>query len=84
MEKREWLRRLLGLALGAGMAAGLIQWTAAPAQAQSRRGFDPAQHDVALEGKPAPEFTLSDNYGMPHRLSGWRGMPIFLHFGASW
>jgi hypothetical protein len=84
MAKGKWLRRLLGLLVGAAAATGVIQWIAAPVEAQGKRRYEPQRHDTALEGKPAPEFVLSDVYGIPRRLSAWRGMPVFLHFGSSW
>ena len=82
MHERRWLWRLLGVTLG--MAMLLCALSSDTAEAQSKRRSEPQKHDSALEGKPAPQFLLSDIYGIPRRLSGWRGMPIFLHFGSSW
>lgn len=38
----------------------------------------------AMQGKPAPDFTLSDLDGKQHRLSAYRGRWVFVHFWASW
>jgi len=84
MQERRRLRRLLGVAVGMAMMLCVLYWGTAPTEAKSKHGSKPQEHDLALEGKPAPEFLLSDIYGLPRRLSGWRGMPIFLHFGSSW
>ena len=37
-----------------------------------------------LEGGMAPDFTLEDFEGKPHRLSGYRGSKVFLLCWASW
>jgi hypothetical protein len=84
MRIRKWLKGSLVVALGVAAVVSLIGWGVTPVEAQSKRGHEPTRHDRSLEGQPAPEFNLSDVYGMPHSLSVWRGMPIFLHFGSSW
>ena len=33
---------------------------------------------------PAPDFTLTDQYGKTHRLSDYRGKIVFLNFWATW
>ncbi len=38
----------------------------------------------ALSGLDAPDFTLPDLAGVPHRLSEFRGKKIFLTTWASW
>ena len=75
---------MLGVAVGMAMTLCVLYWGAAPTEAKSKHASESQKHDLALEGKPAPDFVLSDIYGIPHRLSDWRGMPIFLHFGSSW
>jgi hypothetical protein len=41
------------------------------------------RHD-ALQALRAPEFTLPDLDGAPHRLSQWRGQKRLLHAFSSW
>lgn len=33
---------------------------------------------------PAPDFTLTDQYGVTHTLSDYRGKTVFLNFWATW
>ena len=33
---------------------------------------------------PAPDFTLTDQYGEPHTLSDYQGQTVFLNFWATW
>lgn len=33
---------------------------------------------------PAPDFTLTDNYGVEHKLSDYKGKVVFLNFWATW
>ena len=33
---------------------------------------------------PAPDFTLTDQYGNPHTLSDYKGKTVFLNFWATW
>ena len=81
---RKWSKGSLSVALGVAVMISFIGWGVTPVEAQSKRRHEPTQHDRGLEGQPAPEFNLTDVYGITHHLSGWRGMPIFLHFGSSW
>jgi len=39
---------------------------------------------AALSGQEAPDFTLPDLAGVPHRLSELRGKKVFLTTWASW
>ena len=36
------------------------------------------------EVPPAPDFTLTDQYGVKHTLSDYRGKTVFLNFWATW
>ena len=38
----------------------------------------------ALAGDPVPEFTMQDQYGNTHNLSGYAGKIVFLNFWATW
>ena len=38
----------------------------------------------ALAGEPVPEFSLQDQYGNTHSLSGYAGKIVFLNFWATW
>jgi peroxiredoxin len=38
----------------------------------------------AQERAPAPDFTLSDSYGKPIRLSAYKGKVVLLDFWATW
>ena len=38
----------------------------------------------AADTVPAPDFTLTDQYGKTHRLSDYRGKIVFLNFWATW
>jgi hypothetical protein len=47
-------------------------------------GTGAAARNQALAGLTAPDFTLPDLDGVPHRLSDLRGKKIFLASWASW
>lgn len=38
----------------------------------------------ASKRQPAPDFTLTDNYGNEHKLSDYKGKVVFLNFWATW
>ena len=42
------------------------------------------ERNAALAGERAPDFTLPDLAGTPHRLSDLRGKKVFLSTWASW
>lgn len=45
----------------------------------------PAQEEPAQEEPvPAPDFTLTDQYGETHTLSDYQGKTVFLNFWATW
>lgn len=66
------------LAFGLAMIAGLVFVLA------SGFGKDPHALPSALEGKPAPAFTLLDLDGQPVSLADFPGQPVVLNFWASW
>jgi hypothetical protein len=47
-------------------------------------GIAAASRTKALAGLEAPDFTLPDLAGVPHRLSQLRGKKVFLTTWASW
>ncbi len=47
-------------------------------------GAPAEERNAALEGLQAPDFTLPDVDGKPHRLSDLRGKKVFLATWASW
>ncbi len=47
-------------------------------------GTGAAERNQALAGLTAPDFTLPDLAGTPHRLSALRGKKVFLATWASW
>ena len=47
-------------------------------------GTGPAQRGAALQSLEAPDFTLPDLAGQPHRLSDLRGRRVMLVSWASW
>ena len=69
-------RLILGLAIIAGLAAEWQQWHAHRGEAR------PPQ--VAGIGDQAPDLSLPDLQGQPHRLSEFHGSRRILNFWASW
>lgn len=60
--------------------------TAAEASSQAETAA-PQETERATETTkvvPAPEFTLTDQYGVEHTLSDYKGKTIFLNFWATW
>ena len=49
----------------------------------SGMGFARAEEEEN-EDYPAPDFTLTDQYGNVHTLSDYRGKAVFLNFWATW
>ena len=47
-------------------------------------GTGAAERQAALADTTAPDFTLPDLAGVPHRLSDLRGQKVFLTTWASW
>jgi hypothetical protein len=47
-------------------------------------GASPNERKSALAGEVAPDFTLPDLSGSPHRLSALQGNKVFLCTWASW
>ncbi len=48
------------------------------------RGGSKNHQAIAAVGSPAPDFSLADLNGFPHRLSNYRGRVVLLNFWAPW
>ena len=66
------------LAVGAVIVVPLVAVLA------SGFGKDPRGVSNALEGRKAPDFTLLDLDGQPHRLSDEAGHPVVINYWATW
>lgn len=62
------------------LAAALGGWL----QQRSQRARNPDNVPAISIGSPAPELTLRDLQGAPHRLSDYRGARVLVNFWASW
>ena len=59
--------------------------SAADAGSDTGSGSDSDSESAnAADAVPAPDFTLTDQYGKTHRLSDYRGKIVFLNFWATW
>jgi peroxiredoxin len=70
LSRSNWL--ILALAVAASIVGGYVQ----------HRNREPAV-DAALVGQPAPDISLPDLDGKPHRLADYRGRRTVLNFWAS-
>ena len=77
--------------LSADLAAGTTTQEE-PAAPQDGTASGGAQEDASgaqeesgeIPVIPAPDFTLTDQYGEPHTLSDYQGQTVFLNFWATW
>jgi len=68
-----------------GDSAPTVQST--PAPTDSPAPTVPAENEEEEEERPlfpAPDFTLTDQYGVEHTLSDYQGKTVFLNFWATW
>lgn len=68
---------ILGLAVLAAVLGGWLQH-------RSRLARNPDSVPAIQIGSAAPELTLRDLQGQPHRLSDYRGGGVLVNFWASW
>lgn len=75
----------LSSAAGSGAAEGPA---AQPSAAPVSESVTPAPESTPTEEErpvvPAPDFTLTDQYGEEHTLSDYAGKTVFLNFWATW
>ena len=75
MSRSNWT--IVGLAILVAAAGGWLQHA-------SLREKVPAGVNVVEKGEIAPDLTLVDPEGKPHRLSEYRGRRVLLNFWATW
>jgi peroxiredoxin len=75
MSRSNWT--IVGLAILVAAAGGWMQHA-------SQRERAPAGVHVAQVGDIAPDLSLVDPDGKPHRLSDYRGHRVLLNFWATW
>ena len=73
-------------AAGPAEAGGAAPGAEGPASADASGPEAPAASSSApdREKVPAPDFTLTDQYGNEHTLSDYKGKVVFLNFWATW
>ena len=81
-----WMSSLGGFLSSAGN--GTKEGTSSILPAVSSESMESAAESASSEDEaymiPAPDFTLTDQYGKIHSLSQYRGKVVFLNFWASW
>ena len=81
-----WMSGLGGFLSSAGN--GTKEGTSSILPAVSSESMESAAESASSSDEaymiPAPDFTLTDQYGKIHSLSQYRGKVVFLNFWASW
>lgn len=87
---------IMGIVTIAGFMNGMTSYLASVSQPVSagssgQSAQNPAVENTAGTGAgneptaiPAPDFTLTDQYGNTHTLSAYKGKTVFLNFWATW
>ena len=68
--------------LSADLAAGTTTQEEPAAEQEDAGGAQEESGEIPVI--PAPDFTLTDQYGEPHTLSDYQGQTVFLNFWATW
>lgn len=63
---------------------GLLIMTGTMSQRSQFLPSASAEEETQNERKPAPDFTLKDQYGAEHTLSEYQGKTVFMNFWATW
>lgn len=86
----------MGIVTIAGFMNGMTSYLASVSQPGTVGSSDQASQNPAAENAtddgienetsviPAPDFTLTDQYGNTHTLSAYKGKTVFLNFWATW
>ena len=87
---------IMGIVTIAGFMNGMTSYLASVSQPVSagssgQSAQNPAVENTAGTGTgneptaiPAPDFTLTDQYGNTHTMSAYKGKTVFLNFWATW
>ena len=63
---------------------GILTFTGITGNVSQKIPTDPPSEQQEEAASPAPDFTLTDQYGTVHTLSDYQGKTVFLNFWATW
>ena len=79
---------LMGILTFTGTMGSLSQSVADTQATEQETEQSPTEEDTVTEEQPvyplAPDFTLTDQFGVEHTLSDYQGKTVFLNFWATW
>ncbi|WP_297208971.1 cytochrome c biogenesis protein/redoxin [uncultured Flavonifractor sp.] len=78
-----FMNGITGYLSGVAGTSGAAE-SAAPEAVESQAAESPEPEESQLPVIPAPDFTLTDQYGNSHTLSDYVGKTVFLNFWATW